>query len=212
MFIEIKKMHGRMAGMSKISDTTVLAVTVFLFLLLAMMPLFNVVAEAVQQEQIERLDTTIENKDYSVLLSSLFGMVGRTVPDDAYNYIRDVDEYRFRVARAVEENHELVQALAAIIQDYPKQLADGYRDEIIEIKKNIRKHKTIILPYLESDAALSSIVQERYELYTSIVDRLLAPVQQEYSFAELQEIRKESSVLRREITVLYSRAKNVLRQ
>ena len=165
----------------------------------------------VQQEQIDTLETTINHKDYNILLSSLFGRVQRDVSDEAHDYVRDIDEYRIRVARGVEENNELLAAVSVLIQDYPKQLADGYREEIEQLQRKVQKHKQTLLPYIENDVFLSDAVVDYFDLYPSIVERLIGQVKRNTSVDYLNAIRQDSYTLRREITVLYARARDVLR-
>ena len=198
----------------RISDAVVLVVIVCIFVSpVLILPLFRVLAETVvvQQEQIDTLETTINHKDYNILLSSLFGRVQRDVSDEAHDYVRDIDEYRIRVARGVEENNELLAAVSVLIQDYPKQLADGYREEIEQLQRKVQKHKQTLLPYIENDVFLSDAVVDYFDLYPSIVERLIGQVKRNTSVDYLNAIRQDSYTLRREITVLYARARDVLR-
>ena len=200
-----------------LSDAGVLITTLCLFVGMGLLPLFQTLAETVYQEEIENLDENIRGRDYSILLSSLFGAAGLPVPDDAYTYIRDVDEYRIRVARGIEENNEFVQALKALVQHYPKRLADGYQEEIEVIEQSVWRHKAAILPYIESDAFLSDAVVAEYDLRTvNVFDSIISAIEgvfghRDTSVERLREIREEAYALRRDITVLYSRARMVMR-
>ena len=214
MFIHHENNTRDHTGGMRISDAVVLVVIVCIFVSpVLILPLFRVLAETVvvQQEQIDTLETTINHKDYDILLSSLFGRVQRDVSDEAHDYVRDIDEYRIRVARGVEENNELLAAVSVLIQDYPKQLADGYREEIEQLQRKVQKHKQTLLPYIENDVFLSDAVVDYFDLYPSIVERLIGQVKRNTSVDYLNAIRQDSYTLRREITVLYARARDVLR-
>ena len=200
-----------------LSDAGVLITTLCLFVGMGLLPLFQTLAETVYQEEIENLDGRISGRDYSILLSSLFGGAGLEVPEGAYGYVRDVDEYRIRVARGIEENNEFIQALKALVRHYPKRLADGYQEEIEVIEQTVWRHKAAILPYVESDAFLSEAVTAEYGLGTeNVLDSIISAIegvfgQRDRSVADLRRIREEAYALRRDITVLYSRARMVMR-
>ncbi len=195
-----------------ISDTSVLIVNALLLVSLILFPLFQTIAQTVQQQQIDSLETTISRKDYSVLLSSLFGRVKQDVPNDAYTYIKDMDEYRVRVARNVEENSELIAAIDRIIQNYPKRLAEGFSEEVVEIEEEVQELKNDMYPYIDSDAFLSEAVTGEYDLYVSVIERLIRRANAELTVDNLNDIRTDSYELRRKIALLYSRVRGVMRQ
>ena len=122
-----------------ISDTLVLLVTILLFVITISFPILKVTAQTVLSD--DHLVVSLTNRQYNTLLSFLFGRVGETVPEDAEQYIMDVDEYRVRIAQDIQKNSELVQALYILIEDFPQQLYEGYKEEIDEHEGGSRKIK-----------------------------------------------------------------------
>ena len=116
---------------------------------------------------------SIADKDYSVLLSSLFGKVKKRVPEGAYNYTQDIDEYRARIAQGIKENNELTKILYTLIEYFPEKLKNGYQEEIDQHAIEAERLKMVIFPYKESDATLSDAVVQKYNLYTSFTEWLL---------------------------------------
>ena len=133
---------GRFYGIT-ISDGGVFVITLCIILISGIFPLFQVLAETIQQDRTGSLEMRIQNRDYTVLLSSLFSRVGQTVPESAHTYIRGIDEYRMRIAQGIEENGELTQVLRALVQNYPKRLADGYLEGIEQIEAVSYTHLTL---------------------------------------------------------------------
>ena len=201
---------GRFCGIT-ISDGGVFVATLCIILISGIFPLFQVLAETIQQDRSGSLEMRIQNRDYTVLLSSLFGRVGQTVPESAHTYIRGIDEYRMRIAQGIEENGELTQVLRALVQNYPKRLADGYLEEIEQIEDQVQQHRSTIEPYIESDVFLSDATVVEYNLYPSIIDRLIMEVNRDTGVEDLSQIRIDSYNLRRDITILYSRVRDVMR-
>ena len=198
--IAIKKSNG-------ISDALVLLVTVLLCIVAASFPLWHVAAETRITDN--QLIISIAGKDYSVLLSSLFGKVKKQVPEGAHDYIQDVDEYRARIAQGIRENNELTQILYTLIEKFPKKLEDGYREEIDQHNTEAEKLKIAIFPHIENDATLSYAVVEKYNLYTSFTDWLLHHINRKSIIGDLNEIQAESYALRKEIALLYTKINSV---
>ena len=194
-----------------ISDKLVFGVTVLLlFGILFALPLFESFAQTNQNTEEPLVIEDIANRDYSVLLSSLFGRVGQEVPESAYTYVQNVDEYRFRIARSIRENERLLAALHTKVDGLPKKLAEGYREEINDIRERNVNLKIAILPYIENDTFLSKAVIEHYNLYTSFVERLLDRINTGLSFENLNNTRKESYEIRRDTALLYRKINDVV--
>ena len=190
-----------------VSDALVLLVTILLLAVTATFPLWHVAAET--QITDDQLVISITDKDYSVLLSSLFGKVRRTVPEGAYNYAQDVDEYRARIAQGIKENNELTQILYTLIEKFPNKLKDGYQEEIDQHTIEAERLKIAIFPYIESDATLSYAIVEKYGLYTSFTEWLLHHINKTSIIGELNEIQRRSYALRKEIALLYIKINSV---
>ena len=207
MYKNRKKTFG-----AKLSDAVVLLTTLCLFSFMVLFPVFRTVAETATQDVAEdELNVIFDEKDYTVLLSSLFGRVGREVPDDAFVYTRDIDKYRTRIAHGIEENNDLTLALVTLIQNYPKGLINGYHQEIVSIQDEIQRQRRAMLPYMKSDIFLSEAVVSHYGLYSSFVNRLITQANSITSLEELKRIQNDSYAVRREITLLYIRARSVVR-
>ena len=192
---------------SVISDALVLLVTILLLVIAASFPLWDVAAETRITD--DQMVISITNKDYGVLLSSLFGKVGKRVPEGAYNYTQDVDEYRARVAQGIKENNELTKILYTLIEYFPEKLKDGYQEEIDKYAIEAERLKMVIFPYIESDATLSDAVVEKYNLYTSFTEWLLHHINKSSVISELNEIQEQSYALRKEIALLYIKINSV---
>ena len=186
-----------------ISDALVLLVTVLLCTVAASFPLWHVAAETSISDN--QLIISIEGKDYSVLLSALFGKVGEQVPEGAYDYIQDVDEYRVRIAQGIRENNDLTEILYTLIEKFPKKLESGYREEIDQHNAEAERLKIAIFPHIENDAVLSYAVVEKYGLYTSFTEWLLYHINKNSVISDLNEIQAESYALRKEIALLYTK-------
>lgn len=192
---------------SSISDALVLLVTVLLCIVAASFPLWHVAAETRITDS--QLIISIAEKDYSVLLSSLFGKVRKQVPEGAYAYIRDVDEYRARIAQGIRENNELTQTLYTLIEKFPKKLENGYREEIDQHNAEAERLKLAIFPHIENDATLSYAVVEKYNLYTSFTEWLLHHINRKDIISDMHEIQAESYALRKEIALLYTKINSI---
>ncbi|MCY4577307.1 MAG: hypothetical protein OXB96_02680 [Candidatus Kaiserbacteria bacterium] len=190
-----------------ISDALVLLVTILLLVVAVSFPLWNVAAETRITDN--QLVISIANKDYSVLLSSLFGKVRKRVPEGAHNYIRDIDEYRARIAQGVKENNELTKILHALIEHFPEKLKSGYQEEINHHEVEAERLKIAIFPYIENDATLSYAVVEKYNLYTSFTEWLLHHINKSSVVGDLNEIQGQSYALRKEIALLYIKINSV---
>lgn len=184
-------------------DALVLIVTTLLCIAAASFPLWHVAAETRITDN--QLIISIAEKDYSVLLSSLFGKVRKQVPEGAYNYIQDIDEYRARIAQGIKENNELTQILYTLIEKFPKKLKDGYQEEIDQHNAEAERLKIAIFPHIENDATLSYAVVEKYNLYTSFTEWLLHHINRKSIISDLNEIQAESYALRKEIALLYTK-------
>ena len=196
-----------------LSDAVVLLTTLCLFFFMVLFPVFRTVAETETQGVTEnKLDVVFNEKDYTVLLSSLFGRVGREIPGDAFVYTRDIDKYRTRIAHGIEENNDLTLALITLIQNYPKGLVNGYRQEIAFIQDKIQRQRRAMLPYMKSDVFLSETVVSRYGLHSSFVNRLITQANRTTSLEEIKRIQDDSYAVRREIALLYIRVRSVARQ
>ena len=193
-----------------ISDTLVLLITILLLTISAAFPLMRATAEAGNADITnDQLIISIADKGYGVLLSSLFGKVGKKVPEGAHDYIRDIDEYRVRIAQGIKENNEMTQILYTLIENFPKKLADGYREEIDEKKMRAERLKIDVFPYIESDAALSYAVVEKYGLFTSFTEWLVYYINKKSIVGELNKVQKKSYTLRKEIALLYIKINSI---
>ena len=193
---------------STLSDALVLLITTLLLVISVCFPIWKAAAETEVAEN--RIVLSLTEGEYSALLSSLFGRVNKEVPEDAYEYIRSIDEYRIRVAQSIEENQKLVQALYALVENFPRLLKEGYEEEIREMEQQASNLKVEIFPYIENDTFLSSAVVERYNLHLSFTDWLVSQINQRTSVEELNEIQKDSQSLRKEIALLYARINSVI--
>ena len=194
---------GITAKKKGISDTLVLLVTILLFVTSATFPFWRVVAETKISD--DRLVISINNKDYGTLLSYLFGRVRRSVPENAFEYIRDIDEYRARIARGIRENNELTNALYALMEGFPKESEKKYREEIDSIKIEGERLKIAIFPHIENDTTPSSAVIEKYKLYPSFAEWLVSQINGRSVIEDLNSIQKKSYGLRKKIALLYIR-------
>ena len=194
---------------SIISDALVLLVTVLLLVVTVSFPLWNVVAETRITD--DQLVISIADKEYDVLLSSLFGKVRKQVPEGAYAYIQDIDEYRARIAQGIKENNDLTQILYTLIEKFPKKMEQGYREEIDQHAVEAERLKVAIFPYIESDAALSYAVVEKYDLYTSFTEWLIHYINKKNTISELNDLQEQSYLLRKEIALLYIKIHSVTR-
>ncbi len=189
------------------ADALVLLITILLCIVAVSFPLWHVAAETRVTDS--QLIISIAEKDYNVLLSSLFGKVRKQVPEGAYNYIQDVDEYRVRIAQGIRENNELTQILYTLIEKFPKKLENGYREEIDQHNTEAERLKIAIFPHIENDATLSYAVVEKYNLYTSFTEWLLHHINRKGIISDLNEIQEESYALRKEIALLYTKINSI---
>lgn len=190
-----------------VSDTLVLLVTILLLITSVSFPLLWATAETRVSD--DQLVVSIADREYDTLLSSLFGRVGRRVPEDVYEYIKDIDEYRVRIAQGIKENNELIQVLYSLTEDFPKGLKEECQEEIDSTKVKAEKLKIAIFPHIESDAFLSEAVTEKYELYLSFTEWLVSQISGRSTVSDLNNIQEESYNLRREITLLYMKINSV---
>ena len=190
-----------------ITDTLVLLVTILLFVISATFPFWKVIAETKVSDN--QLVISITNKDYSTLLSYLFERVDREVPENASEYMRDIDEYRVRIAHSIKENDKLVSALYALTESFPKKLKEGYREEIDGIRMEEERLKIAILPYIENDISVSTAVIEKYELYPSFTEWLISRINGASVTDNLNSIQQRSYNLRKEIALLYIKINSV---
>ena len=195
--------NTRIQKSSSVSDALVLLITVLLCIVAASFPLWHVAAETRITDN--QLVISIAGKDYNVLLSSLFGKMQKQVPEGAYDYIQDVDEYRARIAQGIKENNELTEILYTLIEKFPKKLESGYREEIDQHNTEAERLKVAIFPHIENDATLSYAVVEKYNLYTSFTEWLLHHINRKSIIGDLNEIQADSFMLRKEIALLYTK-------
>ena len=189
-----------------VSDTIVFGIMICLLAMLCAFPLFRAAAEEAEPEP---LVITIQDRDYTILLSALFGRVERKVPESAETYIRNIDEYRVRIAHQVERNNTFITPLYTLTEDLPERLAEGYREEIDRINSRAKAQKVAVLPYVQNDAFLITAVTAEYNLYPSFVQALIERVHNRNLVRKLNKIREESSEIRSEIAVLYTKIKSV---
>lgn len=190
-----------------ISDALVLVVTLLLLVATASFPLWHVAAETSVTD--DQLIISIADKEYSVLISSLFGKVKKRVPEGAHDYARDVDEYRARIAQGIKENNELTKILHTLIENFPTKLKNGYQEEIDQHALEAERLKVAVFPYIESDAPLSYAIVQKYGLYTSFTEWLLHHLNQKSIISNLNEIQEQSYALRREIALLFVKINSV---
>lgn len=197
---------------SALSDALVLLVTVLLLVISVCFPIWRAAAETETGAAENNIVLSLTEGEYSALLSSLFGRVNKEVPEDAYEYIRSIDEYRIRVAQSIEENNRLVQVLYILIENLPRPLKEGYEVEINEMKQEAGDLKVEIFPYIENDTFLSDAVIEKYELYQSFTEWLVSQINQKTSVVELNKIQVDSNALRRDIALLYARINSIIQK
>lgn len=191
----------RIKKSSAISDALVLLVTILLLVTTASFPLWYAAAETRITD--DKLVISVADKDYTVLLSSLFGKVGKQVPEGAYNYAQDVDEYRARIAQGIKENNELTRILYTLVENFPVKLKNGYQEEIDQHAVEADRLKIAIFPYIENDAALSYAIVEKYGLYTSFTEWFLYHINKKSVINDLNRLQEQSYALRKEIALLY---------
>ena len=195
-----------------ISNKLVLGVTVALVAVFLLIPLVQAIAETVHREFDEPIVIDKTKKDYTVLLSALFGRVDEEVPEDAEKFIEETHTYRQRVAQTVKENEQMVDALYVLIKGFPKKMESEYRAEIDELELRAKRQKIAVLPYTKSDAFLSTAVVEKYNLHRSFIEEFAERVHKETDVETLALVKDQSYELRKGIALLYSRIKGVMQQ
>lgn len=160
---------------------------------------------AAQQVEASTIPTSIvialeDERDYSVLLSTLFGEVGRSVDSTAITYATDLVTFRNRVARQIEQNVVVVN----LIEEYAlNQGAVDQYDEVARLKKKVESQKAQILSYIESDVFLVPAIRQRYNLYQSFVQRVFGSVGLN-PVVELAKLRGDVFETHGELAALYS--------
>ena len=192
---------------STLTDVVVLLVTILLFVISVCIPFWKATAEtSVPDNQVV---VSLTEGEYSALLSSLFGRVDQSVPENAYEYVRDIDEYRVRVAQSIEENNRLTKALHALVENFPRQLREGYREEIDEAGERVNRLKIRVFEYTEDDTFLSDAITEQHDLYRSFTEWLIYRINGRKSVERLNEVREESQSLRKDIALLYTKINSI---
>ena len=141
-------------------------------LIMTFIPAFTFAEEVqINEEKTDSISIGVDVKrDYSTLLSALFGAVDKPVDATAFEFTKNLDQYRNRVARQIEQNTILLNVIEGLDK------FDEYSEEIVELRGLIENEKVTIVPIIENDAYLSKSVKYKYNLYNNFVDRMLAKV------------------------------------
>ena len=180
-----------------------LFIVMFLSFMYVSLPVFaHEVGKSKDQSIVINLDI---ERDYQILLSTLFGEVEESINKTSPEYARYIDVYRNRVARQIEQNLVLVN----LIEEYSITTNQSvkYADEILEIHNRVEGQKLDILPIIESDAYLSKAIKYKYDLYGSFVQKVFGKIG-DSPLVELNKLREEVFVTHTDLATLYLILKN----
>ena len=199
-----------------ITDTAVLNITICLVLLMCVSPIFQVIAETLQKED-NSIVITANDKDHSSLLSFLFTRANKSVPEDAGEYINDINEYRVRVAKEVQRNLEVITVLDGVIKKLPKEIIDEHQDDIDRLLKQCEQQKIAILPFIQDEQFLAEAIIEKYNLHPVFTFEKLTAVLDVFqdktnSLENLNIIRNDSTKIWNEIGILHQKIRISLGQ
>lgn len=197
-------------GVLHVSDKKVFQISIFLSILLCFFQLASVYSDEIVKNEPLVVSFT-EKKDYSVLLSSLFGNVGKEVPSQAYEWTKRIDEYRVRIARQAEQNIVLFRLIENLTDGLPYEKRDEYDKKISNLNKMVEKHKSIVVPIIENDAFLSKAIRSSYGLYGSFVLGFIEKVSEGNPVETLDELQAEVFQTYNDLAVLYTQVKNIIK-
>ncbi|MDE0243224.1 MAG: hypothetical protein OYG31_00705 [Candidatus Kaiserbacteria bacterium] len=196
---------------TRLSDTLVLWVTTILLAGICTVPVLRALADSVQQWD---MHTTIivpdsANRDYTALLSYIFSVSEDQIDQEASAYIRDVDDYRSRVARGIVENKNLIIALYALTDGLPEDLQETYQKRVRDFEDIADKHLENIVRYVNNDTFLIKSVSDEYQLeqYT-FFEQLTQLLGQSTTVETLSDLRKDSYQLRIALAKLYEKMRS----
>ena len=190
----------------RVCDTSVLLINFLLVLCLLFFSLFQAFAETVQDSGNTTLTTSLVPKnDYTELLAPIFSEVGRPIPEDANDFVKDLVAYRFLVLRALEENGQILAPLVTLAEQLPTPFREEYRRQIASVSLAVADQRTALFPYFDGDLFLRSAVITTFNAYPSFLDRLFLRLEGALTVEGLRSIRETTTIIRRDIALLYSR-------
>lgn len=179
-----------------------------LFVLFALTPLFTTVAlaHAEHSEVARTVLVDLEQKDYSVLLSALFGEVKQRVPAEAELYSKTVDEYRFRLAKMSQTNKNLFFALRARFEE-----SGGILDseKLNELALRIESNHIDVASKVHSDSFLADLIKERYNLVPRSFFTFSSILGKKTKESELSKVKNENAKIRKELEKIYKGIKDL---
>ena len=191
-------------------DKYIFQASIFFSLLLCFSQFFTIYADEIIKESDPLVITLTQKKDYAVLLSSLFGNVGRDVPEQASNWAKSLDEYRTRVALQAERNTVLLQLIQGLSVGISEDRREEYNKRILDLKKRIESQKITVVPIIENDAFLSRAIRSSYGLYASFVSGLFERVSDGDPVDKLNDLQSDIFQTYSDLAVLYTQLKNII--
>ena len=189
MYIGMNKQNNGVADAidgKRFSTSLLTAICVFSILLSAS----TVFAQEEVAEESNAKDAVYINlvdKDYSVLLSALFGESSRKVKDGADAFVRDVDVYRMRIAQAAQQNLTLAESIKNYVASLPESALE--LEKLDALLAKAQNNQQEVMPFVESDAFLVSVVSHKYDLYPSFLKKVFESVSHNRQKERLSEIK-----------------------
>ena len=151
-----------------------------------------------QTEKKDLVLIDITDKDYSVLISSLFGKAGKDIDKTSYIYARTIDEYLARIMVKTEKN---LLILDTIENQRYFSLNEYYKiEEFNALKERAEENRFIVFSYIENDAFLSESIVYKYDLYPTFLARIINRATYKNKKDKLEKAKREAETLRLEIT------------
>lgn len=196
-----------------LSDTLVLWVTIILLACVCALPALRAIADSVQQHDMQTtiIVPTNTNRDYTALLSYIFSEGERAIDAEAAAYIRDIDDYRSRVARGIVENKNLIAALYALTDSLPDDLTETYQERVRDFEATADEHLTLVVQYVNNDTFLIKSVVDEYRVKPrTFFERVTRWFGQATTPETLSNLRHDSYQLRVSLAKLYEKMETFL--
>ncbi len=146
----------------------------------------------------------IEERDYNVLLSALFGRIDAAVDDDAFTFAREFDIYRMQIAQEVQYNAALLKAAHQVIGRFPEEARISYTEELIMLQELVATDWKSILPFVQNDTFLSDAIMHHYNLYEGWWRRLAGAAKHAQRHSWFQALQKNVDTTSEKIKALFT--------
>ncbi len=145
----------------------------------------------------------LDSRDYSLLVSSVFSKYKKEEQEGAVEFLKHLDQYRFKIYQIIKRNEDLVKALEGFLSEVSEEEKQKYTEKIIKIKIDTEEQHKGIYPFVTDGAFLYDSLRLKYGLYKGLFSFIEKNVHSQRK-EELDYIKTESLNTRSEISLVFT--------